>query len=206
VTAGRRMDSLAKGLSARERTLLRLRAWKADKTDAPALRAATPEAQIPAVNSYARLVNATHLNVTWNALWLGARLEALSARLDLLVSIHTIASFVPGFSQRTNEGKTLAGVAEAIGATVAERLLAVWAELIALEEVLAWAAAELRGEEPCLPGARSLLDAICNSALDLAERLQQAGVTAALPEDQHPDSVTVERLRAILKASREGER
>jgi hypothetical protein len=197
MTAERRLDTLLKGLDAEERALLRLRAFKAGEKDDPQLQPSTPPSQIDTVNAASRLVNATQLNVTWNALWLDARLDAVAALIANLWSIHA-AAFVPEFAPGTKHGRVLGEVRRATELVITERLAALWAEL------LAWAADDCGGEEPCLPTTRTLLDELQRSAVAQRARLAELHVEVMLPAA--PDAATVARLKPIIEASRDGRR
>ena len=76
----RRLDTLSSGLSARERAVMRLRAFKDDAPEPAGLHRSTPDRQIQEVNELLALANATHREITWYAIWLQARAETAALR------------------------------------------------------------------------------------------------------------------------------
>ena len=185
----RRLDSLATGLSARERAVWRLRAFKEDAPEPNGLYRSTPGHQIPEVNDLLALANATHREITWYAIWLQARAEtaALRSSLASLLSLK-------GSSGITLEDPRLARLSEAITETVAAELTELWSELLALDEVVREVGEKFDGEEPLHPECRALLDTTRERVLALAKALPPSFGELILPPEPAP------RVRHALAA------
>ena len=82
--ADNRLQKLFKALTARERASMRLRWFKEDAEEPDALRQTTPWDQFEEVNRLARVGDATNHEVTWYALWLRARLDAVRVRFGMV--------------------------------------------------------------------------------------------------------------------------
>ncbi len=79
-----RLQKLFKALTARERASMRLRWFKEDTEEPVELLQTTPWEQFAEVNRLARIGDATNHEITWYALWLLARLDAVRARLGMV--------------------------------------------------------------------------------------------------------------------------
>jgi hypothetical protein len=82
-----RLEKLNMFLTVPERALLRLRAFKADEPEDPALRRSTPEWQLAEVNQAMRLVNGVHDTVGWYVICLQTRMETLEARHGIVAAL-----------------------------------------------------------------------------------------------------------------------
>lgn len=84
---GLRMGKLNIFLTAPERALLRLRAFKEDEPEDPALYRSTPNWQIAEVNPAMRFVNGVHDTVGWYIVCLQTRMETLEARHGIVAAL-----------------------------------------------------------------------------------------------------------------------
>jgi hypothetical protein len=75
-------------LTAKERAILSLKAWKNDEEPDEALKRSTPQHDVRMVSSHLRAVSKTGLVVGGLASWLEAKLEGLELRLALVAAMH----------------------------------------------------------------------------------------------------------------------
>ena len=188
----RRLDSLATGLSARERAVWRLRAFKEDGPEPAGLYRSTPDAQLPEVNDLLALANAAHREFTWYAIWLQARAETAALRFSLAFLLN-----LKGSAGIILEDPRLDGLAEMLSETVAAELTELWAELLALDEVVGEVAEQFDGEEPLHPGCRVLLDETKQSVSNLAGKMPTSFGELLLPTE--PSIRVREALAAIIE-------
>ena len=188
----RRLDHLSTGLSTRERAVMRLRAFKDDAPEPSGLYHSTPDAQIPEVNDLLALANATHREITWYAVWLQSRADTISLRSSLASAFALMGS--PGSAL---DDPRLEGLSAAITTTVAAELTELWAELLALDEVIREVGEQFDGEEPLHPGCRALLDETKLAVASLAGNLPQTFGELLLPTE--PSSQVREALAAIIQ-------
>jgi hypothetical protein len=73
-------------LTARERALLVLRAWKEDKEDDPSWRSTMPESQVRTFNRYIGLMNGVNSRVGVYSLVVRQEVEKLSLRFGWLLT------------------------------------------------------------------------------------------------------------------------
>ena len=97
----RRLSSLVSALTAKERALLVLRAWKEDTDEDPAWRLSMPSDQARDFNYYISLMNGVNRNLIPLVMQLEANVEMLSLRLGWLttfllwqVNVNQIAEFI----------------------------------------------------------------------------------------------------------------
>ena len=185
----RRLDHLSTGLSPRERAVMRLRAFKDDAPEPSGLYRSTPDAQIPEINRLLALANATHREITWYAVWLQSRTDTICLRSALASAFALMGS--PGSAL---DDPRLEDRSEAITATVAAELAKLWAELLALDEVIREVGEQFAGEEPLHPDCRALLDETRQRVLALANDLRLSCGELALPTEPAP------RVREALAA------
>ena len=188
----RRLDTLSSGLSARERAVMRLRAFKEDAPEPSGLRRSTPDYQIPEVNDLLALANATHREITWYAFWLQARAETVTLRSSLAAVVGLLRS--PGSAL---DDPRLEGISEALTETVAAELTALWAELLALDEVVRDVGEQFGGEEPLHSGGRALLDETKQAVAALAGNLSPSFGELLLPTK--PAARVREALATIIE-------
>lgn len=75
-------------LTAKERAILSLKAWKNDEEPDEALKRSTPPHDVRLVSSHLRAITKTGLVVSGLASWLEAKLEGLELRLALVAAMH----------------------------------------------------------------------------------------------------------------------
>ncbi len=83
-----RLNKLAPALTARERAILALRAWKEGVPEHPELRSRMPPQQASEFNHYIRLMSGAYEVVSLYVIILGQALELLNARYGWLLSLH----------------------------------------------------------------------------------------------------------------------
>jgi len=88
VSLAGRLNRLTPGLTAQQRAVLALRAWKEGVPEAPELRFGMPPGQASEFNRYIGLMRGAYAVVSLYVLILGQSLELLNARYGWLLSLH----------------------------------------------------------------------------------------------------------------------
>jgi hypothetical protein len=212
----RRVGALFDGLTVNERFRLLLRAMREGaEPDRPALR---PD-QVGEMNRYLAVARAVNSEVLSHALWLDARLELVGTRLFLhavlnlwerhageiaavsrSARVRELARQAPGLAA-PNDGTTLAILTrgkERLPRQLAGELSQIHRELLALEEVAAWAADEVGDDEPLLPSTSALLDDEGARVLELAELLASTGWKPDL--EQGADRELLDALTRFIRS------
>jgi hypothetical protein len=78
-----------------------------------------------------------------------------------------------------------------------------WADLLAVEEVLTWATERFSGEEPLHPAGREMLDGVRAAAQALHDDLVDEGCELTLPEEPADDTARLLR-RKVEQREEEG--
>ena len=105
--------------------------------------------------------------------------------------------FAPNLHRSSQESPSqIDETCDALIATLKEGTQRCWGEMRATEQVLAEAAEGFDGEEPLLPVARSVLDAIREELSDLREQVKPHVGPFELPD---PDEETLGRVRTLVQ-------
>ena len=184
----RRLDLVSTGLSPRERAVMRLRAFKEDAL--PGHGRGTTLA-IPAGAFADWRGESVPLLPGWGMTFEIFPDEAADQVGRLRTQRETLQKLL---DPEEAEDPRLAGLSERITETVAAELTELWAELLALDEVVREVGEEFDGEEPLHPECRALLDETKQAVVALATNHPPSFAELILPTEPAP------RVREALTA------
>lgn len=186
----RRVDDLFKGLTARERGRLALRAMKAREEDDPQIRLAMPDSQIDSYNRLVALMNGVNSSIGSFVVLLAALSNQQSLRVGWYMTAYLLGLY-------DDKGRALAfadKIGEALRSDICESVPTLWQEIRAVEVFTIEVAEEFGGEDPMMPELRDTLDAAKASLLDTAETLKAFGVKVRLT---NPTAEVLESVRQL---------
>jgi len=209
MTASSRLDKLFPALTAKERGLLVLHAWKEGEEEDRQVRSTIPPGQVPVFNRYIGLMNGANQHLSPLILLLQALADQLSIKYGWLLSLGlwgNEASFrtnvdsrkpvkiARGNKEREAEAPFPDRLLEVLLANLCERIPLQWRELRAVEMVVEEIEQEF-GEDPLLPGLRDILGHVRATLTDLHPRLRN--LEPDLDDLPEPDEQTLYSTRRL---------
>lgn len=190
-----RLAKLYLELTAKERALLVLRAWKQGKEEDPGWRSRMPQRQVKDFNRFIHLMNGVNRELGLYLFGVHHEAEKLSLRLGWLGALFYCSVMNRQLGSPEPEG-TLDQCVDLQKTILREGIQQRWRELQAVNAVVAEVAEKFDGEDPTIPKVRGMLEGVEERLREVHEGLLDYAERFDLPE---PGEDLLAEVRGIME-------
>ena len=193
-----RMKGISEGLTAQERGLLVLRAWKEGKNEDWTWRSMMPAWQVRDFNRLIGLMNGVNQTLGVYLYAISQEVEKLSLRLGWLISLTLWSMRTSELPTHTAPGPIESELIELHQGALREGIGQRWQQVTAVEVVVDEIAREFDGEDPAVSRVRQSLDHTKLELQAIFEQVTQLGLLEEI-ELSEPGEEALAEVRELIE-------